>query len=640
MRLSIKVVVTVLSLVTLFMALLFTGLVLRNNAQNDEAMLTTARAIYRNVVITRKWVSDQDGVLVKIQPGMEPNPYLAHPLLVTAEGDTLLMKNPALVTRELSMLSDKLGGKFSYHLASENYLNPMNKPDDFEKHALQYFSDTPAHVGWEYYRLERRDQQQFFRYFAPLYTQTSCLGCHASQGYKEGDLRGGISILISADGYIKSRRSNIVFMLVMAVIAVITLSVLLYSSLQRSIIEPLRQMEIQASRFEDGNYNFDLKINRDDEIGRLATTFQHMGQRIQRFTDQLRKSERKYRRIIENSPEAVAIIDTAGNFIEFNDKLVQLSGYSESELITRKLDSLLDTVGKLLIPPDPELSGEPPFDVERFETTLKSKNSRDIPVDVVITSGLTLEGQENLSFVYLNDLSERKQIEKVWLQTEKMNALGRLSAGIAHEIRNPLFALNNNLKFLKEKLNEDNELNAVYPELESSVVRIEQIISTVLDFARPHQSKMEAVDLNEVIQYNMELLNKHVAESSIELVLELDEHLPKIKGDQYQLGQVVINLAMNAIQAMGKHGTLTLRTRRHRWNVEFIVEDTGSGIDPDDLDKIFDPFFTKSAGGTGLGLAVTQRILEGHQAICRVSSDLNLGTTFTLYFPSTERFRP
>jgi len=638
MRLSLKVIIIVVGLVTLLMSTLFMGLIIRINRQNDEAMLTTARAIYRNVVITRKWVSDMDGILVKKQDGMQANPYLEHPLLVTSQGDTLLLKNPALVTRELSMLSDSMGGEFTYHLASEKFLNPLNKPDPFEEAALRYYSKrSPEQQSWEYFRMERRDSRNYFRYFAPLYTQESCLSCHEQQGYSVGDLRGGISVLVSADSYLSARRSNIFFMLGMALVAIILLSILLYASLQRSIIDPLRLMEIQASQFEDGNYTFDLVISNKDEIGKLATTFQLMGQRIQRFTDRLRNSESKYRRIIENSPEAVAIIDAQGQFIEFNDNFLHLSGYNDADLKVLDFFSLLNLNRKRIIQEMSPVPGEIPSDVERFETTLCHRNNSEIAVEVTITSGLTLEQQTDLSFVYLHNLSERKQMEKVSLQTEKMSALGRLSAGIAHEIRNPLFALNNNLGFLKEKLADNEALNSIFPELEDSTERIGKIISTVLDFARPHKSKLEQIDLNEVITHNLDLLSTHVDNSSIRTILELEPDLPPMLGDSHHLGQVVVNLVMNAVQALENRGQLKLTTRSLNKYIEFIVEDTGQGIAAKDIDHIFDPFFTKSAGGTGLGLAVTQRILEQHHAHYHISSELNMGTSFQILFPIMEQ---
>lgn len=640
MRLSLKVVVIVVGLVTLLTSTSFIGLIMRINRQNDEAMLTTAKAIYNNVLITRKWISDHDGVLVKKLPGMHPNPFLPHPLLVTNDGDTLLLKNPALVTRELSMLSGTMGREFEYHLASEKYLNPINKPDSFEETALHYFSqDRVESQDCEYFRMEKRDGKNFFRYFAPLYVQQSCLSCHDNQNYKVGDLRGGISVLVSADRHLADRRSNIYFMLGLAVVSIILLSVLIYYSLQHSIIKPLKQMEHQADKFEEGNYAFNLNIANQDEIGKLAHSFQNMGQRIKLYTNRLRKSEEKYRRIIENSPEAVVIIDSEGKIIECNENFVELSGISTGDLENQNLYEMLEINHKSRLGKQQRINNESPAGDNRFEAVFKSHNSDDVPVEVTITSGISIGDKYNPSFVYLHDLSEQKQIEKTSLQTEKMYALGRLSAGIAHEIRNPLFALNNNLDFLKSKLDESDELTTVFPELKDSAERIGSIISTVLDYARHHSSKMEPVDLNLVIQHSMSLIGKHLDRVQIKSMLELEKHLPTIKGDPHQLDQVIINLAMNAIQAIDCRGSLIIKTQSNQQKVEFIVEDTGSGIAPEDLDRIFDPFFTKSHGGTGLGLAVTQRILDNHNAIYKINSELNVGTRFTVWFPIWEKTR-
>jgi len=249
---------------------------------------------------------------------MQSNPYLPHPDLVTEEGDTLTLKNPALVTRELSELSLTIGRDFSFHLSSLDFINPTNKPDDFETEALLYFHDsTHANIDNEFYHSEIKNGRHFFRYFAPLYTEESCLSCHAGHGYKLGDLRGGMSIILATDLYEEAKKANLVFFIFSGSTTIFILTFLLFIAIQRIVINPLKIIENSAQRIREGTYDVDLKINKRDEIGSLAITFEEMRKKIKSYTEQLINSERKYRNLIEHSIEAVIIIDTMDQIIKF-----------------------------------------------------------------------------------------------------------------------------------------------------------------------------------------------------------------------------------------------------------------------------------------------------------------------------------
>ncbi len=271
MRLTSKVIIVIVSSVTTIIAAIFLLLLFRFEKQIEESFLFAARTVYENILITRQWVSDHKGVFVPKTPGMKSNPYLKHPDLVTTDGDTLTLKNPALVTRELSEMSKELGRDFSFHIASLRYLNPLNKPDRFEEEALVFFdSTTTAKQAKEFYRFEKRDGHIYFRYFAPLYTRESCLSCHGDQGYNVGDLRGGISVLLNVDSYPKAKRENMIFLAASGALAIGFLSLLIFFSLRKTVLSPLQKIETATRLMEQGNFDTSLELKQNDEIGQLA----------------------------------------------------------------------------------------------------------------------------------------------------------------------------------------------------------------------------------------------------------------------------------------------------------------------------------------------------------------------------------
>jgi PAS domain S-box-containing protein len=626
MKLTFKVILIVVLTVTTIISTSFYILAKHFDQQVEQHLLVTARTLYENIVIVRKWVSDNNGVLIKKRPGMQSNPYLPHPDLITEDGDTLTLKNPALVTRELSELSLTIGRDFSFHLSSLDFINPTNKPDDFETEALLYFHDTThANTDNEFYHREIKNGQHFFRYFAPLYTEQSCLSCHAGHGYRLGDLRGGMGIILATDLYEEAKKANLVFFIFSGSTTILILTFLLFIAIQRSVIKPLKIIENSAQKIREGTYDVDLKINKRDEIGSLAITFEEMRKKIKSYTEQLINSERKYRNLIEHSIEAVIIIDTMDQIIECNSKLLTLTGYDREELRSFKFKRLIDYEDRNVI--------SHVGTSENFETILHTKFTLNVPVEVNILKGFSLGSQENLSFIYIRDLSERKKIEDYSIQTEKMYALGQVSSGIAHEIRNPLFALKNNLAYLNRKHGDNTDYQEIYIESRYSIDRIENLINGILDYAKPHKISFSDIDIRLIIEKCLVLVQKQFEKSSIKIEFEFGHGNQLIEADAHLLEQVFLNLILNAFQAMENAGILIINTSSSDQYVIVSIKDTGKGIPDEEIDRIFEPFYSKFSNGTGLGLAISQRILSQHNAQYHVESSQGLGTTFILSFP-------
>jgi two-component system NtrC family sensor kinase len=230
------------------------------------------------------------------------------------------------------------------------------------------------------------------------------------------------------------------------------------------------------------------------------------------------------------------------------------------------------------------------------------------------------------------------------LQSQKLAALGELSASIAHEINNPLAIIRQEAEIMSLVLKKEEPPKACdLGELQESVRMIVQqvdrcaeIIRNLLDFARKREPVVQAVDLNRVVEDMARLVEKEARNNNIAIERRYDPELPSIYSDAPELRQVVLNLLSNAAQAIGKDGTITIITRPVGVNaVELVVEDTGCGISEENLEKIFEPFFsTKPPGqGTGLGLSISHGLIQQLGCSIRVRSAVGQGTTFIITLP-------
>ena len=226
------------------------------------------------------------------------------------------------------------------------------------------------------------------------------------------------------------------------------------------------------------------------------------------------------------------------------------------------------------------------------------------------------------------------------LQAEKLTSLGQMAASIAHEVNNPLTGVLVYTQLLAKKMASDTLSKEValdyLSKMASEIDRSSRIIRNLLGFARPSAPKLSTVDVNQVIEKALSLVAHQAELERIQVTKELDPSLPKLWADFDQLRQVFVNLILNAIQAMENGGTLTLRTfPTNERGVRLKIEDTGSGISPENLRKLFTPFFTtkKKGQGVGLGLAVGHEIIEKHGGRIDVESKVGKGTTFTVSLP-------
>jgi signal transduction histidine kinase len=300
------------------------------------------------------------------------------------------------------------------------------------------------------------------------------------------------------------------------------------------------------------------------------------------------------------------------------------------------------------------------------------------------------EKQESLEN-YLESLEsankQLKQAQEELIRTEKLASIGRFAAGVAHEVGNPLGAILGYTSILQKEGMDREESKDYLNRIEKEIERINRIVHELLDFARPSKFKIKDLEINKVIESTLSLLSYQNNFKNIETQLDIQPDLPMIKGDESQLSQVIINIILNAVDAMPNGGTLTIQTRTHILEnldvdrlqgiylrrrksdpmesdyshmrktdplsvllkkfsegdrlVKIRISDTGVGIKKEDLENIFDPFFTTKAPdkGTGLGLSISLRIVESLGGEMRVESEVGKGATFEVYFPAATQGR-
>jgi len=241
--------------------------------------------------------------------------------------------------------------------------------------------------------------------------------------------------------------------------------------------------------------------------------------------------------------------------------------------------------------------------------------------------------------IIMDDITERIELEAQLSQSDKLSSIGLLAAGVAHEVNTPLAVISSYAQMLSKQLQGDPQKGALLEKITRQTFRASEIVNSLLNFSRTSGAEFAEVNLNKIILDTLTLLEHQFKISKIRVEDELYEDLPMIQGNAGRLQQVFLNLFLNARDAMQGGGTLRVATSNGE-GVSVIVSDTGSGIAPEHIQRIYDPFFTTKqtaregqGKGTGLGLSVTYGIIQEHSGKIRVESQPGEGTTFFLDFP-------
>jgi PAS domain S-box-containing protein len=373
----------------------------------------------------------------------------------------------------------------------------------------------------------------------------------------------------------------------------------------------------------------------DQEV--LSYVSAQVAQAIERkqAEEALRENEERFRGAFDDAATGMALVGLDGRLLRVNRALCEIVGFAEAELLTKAFQDIThpDDLARDLNAWPKLLTGE--IRAYEMEKRYIHKDGHVVWAHLSVSLVRDSAGRPLYFVSHLNDLTDRKHLEEQLLQAQKMEAVGRLAGGVAHDFNNVLQSMLSHVQLLRTLGADPVRSTSIAAELEQQIKRASALTRQLLVFSRQESTRPEHLDLNEVISQASGMLRPLVREN-IAFSLQLADGSLVLEADRGQLNQVLMNLVVNASDAMPTGGTITLRTGREGENVWLEIEDTGHGIPAEILPHIFEPFFTTKAAGqsTGLGLSVVHGIVTTHRGQVDVHSAVGAGTTMRILFPS------
>jgi PAS domain S-box-containing protein len=348
--------------------------------------------------------------------------------------------------------------------------------------------------------------------------------------------------------------------------------------------------------------------------------------RLEAKNREIQVSEDRYRSLFEHVSLAIFVVDRAtGRVLDVNTRGLALLRMTREEL--------------LRLPQIPfAADGGLADGIRKAETTFTGeaavKTGDGEVLDVEVGVGPMTHREDTRILLYVRDITEQRKLRAELFQAEKMGLLGRVAAGIAHEIRNPLSAISLNLQYLLQKYSSDADISQSARDAYEGTQRVAAVVENTLSLARVSPPVLKPEDMNPLVETVIGFLRISTQKKDIHLEPQLTPMLPPILADAKQVQQVVLNVVQNAIDASPEHGVVTVGTGRSvEGRVEIVVRDHGPGIPPGQRQRLFEQFHTTKTGGTGLGLSLSKQIMDRHNGEIRVEVAPGGGTVVTVVFP-------
>ncbi len=373
--------------------------------------------------------------------------------------------------------------------------------------------------------------------------------------------------------------------------------------------------------------------------GQVATAVENarLYRQVRQKADEIDRLREFSDSVLESLNEGLLVVDLADRIVRWNREMDAMYGLPRAVVVGKTLDEVFEAsfVAGLRAARRDSESGTAAL----YRVPLASRHAdspRALLLNIAVAPLRTPDGATTGSIIVLQDISSRAQLEEQLQISEKMASIGLLAAGVAHEVNTPLTGISSYTQMLLEKADPDDPRTKVLEKIERQTFRAAKIVNGLLNLARPSQGEsLQAVDLNAVVNDVLSLLEHQFKTSSIKVRKELSASPAIVHGIEYKLQQVLLNLFLNARDAMPKGGWLSIATRFDDGHALVEISDTGIGIPGEHLGRIYDPFFTtKSIGrGTGLGLSITYGIVQEHGGTLACDSSVGKGTKFTLTLP-------
>lgn len=589
---------------------------------NDEARIMARTSTDKDIAY-RHWVAERGGVYAQVSDNLQPNPFLKHPErdLKTPSGRRLTLLNPAYMTRQVFEQEFSLKTSPWSHITSLKPLRPANAPDDWEAEALRAFERGAAEYGerWNY------QGEPVYRYMRPLQVKESCLTCHGDQGYEVGDIRGGISVMVPVQDFIRSaRQNNRAFVSTVGSVWLVGLLGIGFSWRRMAQSAKSLQAEHDSMQmlFEAAPTGM-LLFDRDLEI-RLAN---------RAFRDSYCLAE---------SPCGKRFGDI------FRCESAQAEpagcGFSDACSICPVRSALLAALNEGQVS-------------ESDECRITSGEDGSLRVFLFSVTPLKFAGEDG-ALLSLADISrqkaaeqEREKLQLQLMQSQKIESIGRLAGGVAHDFNNMLSTIMGNVELGLLKLQPGDVLEEHLRQIKDAARRSSGLTRQLLGFARQQPIEPHVLQFDYAIEDMLQMLRRLIGED-ISLEWKPGARDGRVLIDPTQLSQILTNLTVNARDAIATTGSILLATEpivvdeayveAHPWSkvghyLCLSVSDDGCGMTREVQEHIFEPFYTTKDidKGTGLGLANVYGIVKQNQGFINVYSEPDEGTTFRIYLRQT-----
>jgi len=633
--------------------LIFSGSLIWNileeyHSANEYARIETL-ASFNKDLLYRRWASMHGGVYVPITQVTPPNPdlsFLPERDIITSTGKIFTLMNPAYMTRQVNAIAEKQYGAKG-HITSLNPIRPENKADDWETKALQLFEKGDT----EYYSIEKINNQEYMRFMHSMKVEEGCLKCHAKQGYKVGDIRGGISVSIPMEKYNQITKAGI-FNLTIT-------HVFIYLLIIALTIIGFRQFLVRL-------------------------------QKLDALQKKIIESEKAYKDVIENTSDLITIVDKHGKILYINHASVNFYGLQPTDCINRfafdfifpddveftksKFKEWLNSDDTQFYIENRHLSASGKIlqtawnvQIERSEKEVLKITSiaRDITErknnELLLKTKNDEIATQNQEYALINEelnklISDLSQVndelntarEEVEISNNKLLQLNadkdRFLSILAHDLKSPFLTIIGFLELLTKNVRnyEIKKIESQLAIISNSAITTYNLLEDLLIWIRSQMGKIPfnpynfnfTLVCNEVI----EILRANANAKNITIQI-IETENTTIYADMDMIKTIMRNLLSNAIKFTNSGGTITIKYEQNPSNITISVADTGIGMTPQEMSKLFDVSQTHSApgtaneSGTGLGLLLCKEFVEKHSGKIWVESESGIGSEFKFMLP-------
>ncbi|MEC9490050.1 MAG: ATP-binding protein [Halanaerobiales bacterium] len=418
---------------------------------------------------------------------------------------------------------------------------------------------------------------------------------------------------------------------ILALIISILLVAILVNIYARKLIRPVEDIIAATDELKEGNLKNKINYQSNDELGKLVNKFNNMADSLQEYRDNLFELKEFQENILESIKEAMVVIDRKNKVQTINAAMEQYLNKDRKFYLEKEINEM-DIFENLNLSFWETIKSDQKYTVKEYSFSTKNKNHIFNLKIYPLNNNYKLTG----AVIILEEITQKVELEKQLLLNDKLSSIGRFTAGIAHEINNPLGTISN---FVETILfdEEDQKKIEYLKSIRSEAERISSIVNGLLNFSRQSKSEFGLVDIREVIELSLKICHYQKNYKEFKIVKEYPEDNTYIMGNFNQIQQVFINIITNAFQSMEKGDKLNIlvRVTAEQNLLKIIFKDNGSGIESQYLQKIFDPFFTtrEEGKGVGLGLSISYGIIKNHGGDITVESEAGKGSTFVVSLP-------